>query len=183
MEQEEGRRARYLAGLGHELRTPITSLRGYTEGLEDGVFQADAKYFSLMSDELNHLTALTQFMEAMELSAQDQETVSQGVAVPDLLADVQRRWLPQFEANSLRLRVDSDNALSLGCIALSRKSLRHIIDNLMLNVLRYADTPPECCIVLSRHNPQTIEMVFINGAEGLPSQSLPLRFDRFFRFS
>ena len=45
LEQEEGRRARYLAGLGHELRTPITSLRGYTEGLEDGVFQADTKYF------------------------------------------------------------------------------------------------------------------------------------------
>ena len=94
------------------------------------------------------------------------------MAVPDLLADVQRRWLPQFEAKSLRLRVDSDNASSLGCIALSRKSLwhmRHIIDNLMLNVLRYADTTPECCIVLSRHNPQTIEMVFVNGAEGLPS--------------
>ena len=71
LEQEEGRRARYLAGLGHELRTPITSLRGYTEGLEDGVFQADAKYFSLMSNELNDLTALTQFMEAMELSAID----------------------------------------------------------------------------------------------------------------
>ena len=71
LEQEEGRRARYLAGLGHELRNAITSLRGYTEGLEDGVFQADAKYFSLMSNELNHLTALTQFMEAMELSAID----------------------------------------------------------------------------------------------------------------
>ena len=105
------------------------------------------------------------------------------MAVPDLLADVQRRWLPQFEAKSLWLRVDPDNALSLGCIALSRKSLRHIIDNLMLNVLRYADTTPECCIVLSRHNPQTIEMVFITGAEGLPSQSPPLRFDRFFRVS
>ncbi|MEC8173771.1 MAG: HAMP domain-containing sensor histidine kinase [Pseudomonadota bacterium] len=180
LEQEEGRRARYLAGLGHELQTPITSLRGYTEGLEDGVFQADAKYFSLMSDEINHLTALTQFMEAMELSALDQETESQGVALPDLLADVQRRWLPQFEAKSLRLRVDSDNALSLGCISLSRKSPRHIIDNLMLHVLRYADTTPKCCIVLTRHNPQTIEMVFINGAEGLPSQSHPLRFDRFF---
>ena len=90
------------------------------------------------------------------------------MAVPDLLADRPRRWLPQFEAKGLRLRVDSDNALSLGCIALSRKSMRHIIDNLLLNVLTYADTTPECCIVLSRHNPQTIEMVFVNGAEGLP---------------
>ena len=131
-----------------------------------------------MSDELNHLTALTQFMEAMELSALDQETESQCVAVPDLLADVQRRWLPQFDATSLRFSGRIGQRVVLGCIALS-KSLRHIIDNLIMNVLKYADTTPECYIVLSRHNPQTIEMVFINGAEGLPSQSLPLRFDRF----
>ena len=106
-----------------------------------------------MSDELNHLTALTHSIEAMELSAIDQETESQGVAVPDLLADVQRRWVLQFEAKSLRLRVDSDKALSLGSIVLSSKSLRHIIDNLMLNMLRYAYSTPECCIVFSRHKP------------------------------
>ena len=91
--------------------------------------------------------------------------------------------LPQFEAKSLWLLVDSDNALSLGCIVLPSKSLRHMIDNRMLDMLRYADMTPECCIVFSRHNPQTIEMVFINGAEGLPSQRLPLLFDRFFRVS
>ena len=134
-----------------------------------------------MSDELNHLTALTQFMEAMELSALDQETESQCVAVPDLLADVQRRWLPQFEAKSLRLLVDSDK--SLGCIVLSSKSLRHIIDNRMLDMLRYAEMTPECCIIFLRHNSQTIEMVFSNGAGGLLSQRLPLLFFRFFRVS
>ncbi len=38
LEQEEQRRAQYLADLSHELRSPITSIRGYTVCMEDGIF-------------------------------------------------------------------------------------------------------------------------------------------------
>lgn len=183
LEQEEGRRVRYLADLGHELRTPITSLRGYTEGLEDGIFQADAKFFSLMSDELNHLTALTHSIEALELAAEDQEAASRGVGVRYILEDVQRRWDTQLRARGLRLSLGFDDALANRCIALSRKSLRQIIDNLMSNMLRYADAEPECRIAFSRHEPLGIEMIVSNGAKDLPTQDVPLLFDRFFRVS
>ena len=183
LEQEEERRARYLADLGHELRTPITSLRGYTEGLEDGIFKADAKFFALMSDELNHLTALTHSIEALELAAEDQEVAPQGVEVRYILEDVQSRWDTQFRAKGLRLSVSVDDALANSCIALSSKSLRHIIDNLMSNMLRYADAEPECRIAFSRHEPQGIEIIFSNGAQDLPAQDVSLLFDRFFRVS
>ncbi|MET1413191.1 ATP-binding protein [Roseibium sp. HPY-6] len=183
LQQEEERRARYLADLGHELRTPITSLRGYTEGLEDGVFQADAKFFSLMSDELNHLTALTHSIEALELSPEDENTLCGGVRVQHILEDVQRRWEIQFQAKSLRLIVEVDEALADKLIALSKKSLRHVIDNLMSNMLRYADPEAECRIVFSRHGPQAIEIVFRNGAQNLSAEDVPFLFDRFFRVS
>ena len=183
LEQEEGRRARYLADLGHELRTPITSLRGYTEGLEDGIFRADAQFFSLMSDELNHLTALTHSIEALELAAEDQNAASQGVEVRYILNDVQRRWDTQFRAKGLQLRMSVDDTLADCRIALSQKSLRHVIDNLMSNMLRYSDAESTCCIALLRHEPRGIEMIFSNDAEGLPAKDVPLLFDRFFRVS
>ena len=183
LQQEEERRARYLADLGHELRTPITSLRGYTEGLEDGVFQADTKFFSLMSDELNHLTALTHSIEALEFSAEDQDPMSEGSRVRFILEDVQHRWGTQFQAKGLRLTVSVDEALAGKSIAVSAKALRHIIDNLMSNMLRYADPGPECQIVFSRHEARGIEMIFSNGAQDLPEQTVPLLFDRFFRVS
>ena len=183
LQQEEERRARYLADLGHELRTPITSLRGYTEGLEDGVFQPDAKFFSLMSDELNHLTALTHSIEALELSSEDENTVCQRVSVQFLLEDVLRRWEPQFRAKNLLLFMRVDDALAGKLIALSGKSLRHIIDNLMSNMLRYADPDVECRIVFSRYTPHCIEIVFRNGAQNLPVRDVPFLFDRFFRVS
>lgn len=183
LEQEEGRRARYLADLGHELRTPITSLRGYTEGLEDGVFQADAKFFSLISDELSHLTALTHSIEAMELASEDQGAVAQGVGFQHILSDMQRRWPPQFQARGLELRISADDALADRFIALSSKSLRHITDNLMSNMLRYADAKTECYVTISKCESHAIEMIFSNGAENLPSQDVPFLFDRFFRVS
>ncbi len=183
LEREEDRRARYLADLGHELRTPITSLRGYTEGLEDGVFQADAKFYALISDELSHLTALTHSIEAMELAAEDKDAAIHGVEVHHILADVRQRWSPQFRAKGLGLSITSDDGLAERSIALSRKSLRHIIDNVMSNMLRYADAAPECRIAFSTYEPHVIEMIFRNGAESLPSQDIPLLFDRFFRVS
>ena len=183
LQQEEERRARYLADLGHELRTPITSLRGYTEGLEDGVFQADAKFFALMSDELNHLTALTHSIEALELSPEDEDPLCTGAEARIVLEDMRRRWETQFRAKGLRLSVDADEPLPKKRIALSQKSLRHIIDNLMSNMLRYADADAACRVVFSRRGPDGIEMTFSNSAKDLRAQDVPLLFDRFFRVS
>ncbi|MEO1115834.1 MAG: ATP-binding protein [Pseudomonadota bacterium] len=183
LQQEEERRARYLADLGHELRTPITSLRGYTEGLEDGVFQADAKFFSLMSDELNHLTTLTHSIEALELSPEEEDPECRGVDATLVLKDMQRRWGSQFQAKDLRLKVEADDPLPKKRIALSQKSLRHIIDNLMSNMLRYADADADCRVVFSRRGPRGLEMIFSNGASNLQAQDVPLLFDRFFRVS
>ena len=183
LEQEEERRARYLADLGHELRTPITSLRGYTEGLEDGVFQADESFFSLMSSELNHLTALTHSIEALELEFEDQDAVPEDIAVNDVLEDARRRWGAQFQKRGLKLEFTVDDALRDERIALSGKAMRHITDNLMSNMVRYADDEPGCSIAIARHKRHMIEMVFSNGARDLPVDAVPFLFDRFFRVS
>lgn len=183
LQKEEERRARYLADLGHELRTPITSLRGYTEGLEDGVFQADAKFFALMSGELNHLTTLTHSIEALELSPEDEDPLCAGAEARFVLEDMRRRWETQFQAKGLRLSVDADASLPRKRIALSQKPLRHIIDNLMSNMLRYADADADCRVGFSRRGSNGIEMIFSNGARDLQPRDVPLLFDRFFRVS
>jgi len=184
LEREEGRRARYLADLGHELRTPITSLRGYTEGLEDGLFEADQSYFALMQDELNHLTALTHSIEAMDLRREEAVIEpGEGMVVCDLVRDAERRWAAQFPRRDLPLHVDVDVALQDRRIAVSAKSLRHIIDNLMSNMVRYADEGVPCQITLAAHAPHAIALTFRNGAASLSQDAVPLLFDRFFRFS
>lgn len=183
LEQEEERRARYLADLGHELRTPITSLRGYTEGLEDGVFQADQKFFSLMLDELRHLSALTHSIEALEIVPEEADPQNLGVDLSAVVEDAFCRWEPHFLAEGLLLRVSKDKAASGKWISISQKSFRHIIDNLLSNMLKYANANGECRVEITLAEPRAIELTFSNDAPDLQQESVPLLFDRFFRVS
>ena len=58
LRETEQRRARLVSDLAHELRTPITSLDGFLEGLEDGVFTADTETLGAMRHETRRLQRL-----------------------------------------------------------------------------------------------------------------------------
>ncbi len=186
LEQEEGRRAQYLADLGHELRTPITSLRGYTEGLEDGVFKADKEFYELLNGELSQLTALTHTIDAMHLCGTDSKRnrLNQEVTVGEFLRDAETSWTARFRERGLRLDLQIAKGLSDRRFSIPPNSLKQIADNLLSNMFRYASTDGPCIIAAGRGSvANSIEIVFRNTAPDVDQESLPFLFDRFFRVS
>lgn len=186
LEQEERRRAQYLADLGHELRTPITSLRGYTEGLEDGVFKADAKFYELLNGELSQLTALTHTIDAMHFhSVNTKRSLSeQEVSVGDFLDDAKASWDARFRERGLDLDLHIAGGLSDRLLPVPANSLKQIADNLLSNMVRYTSTDGLCKITAAKGpNANTIELIFRNTALNVAPDSLPFLFDRFYRGS
>ena len=186
LEQEERRRAQYLADLGHELRTPITSLRGYTEGLEDGVFSPDARFYELMNGELSQLTALTHTIDAMNFckSGLDRERSEEGVEVGAFLEDAARSWAKRFKERGLKLELEVAKGLEARVIKAPANSLKQIADNLLSNMLRYAPKDGRCRITARKaKRARGIEISFANTAPEMTAEALPFLFDRFFRVS
>ncbi len=186
LEQEDQRRAQYLADLGHELRTPITSLRGYTEGLEDGIFKADKKFYELMNGELSQLTALTHTIDSMHFCRADprRQHASQQITVGNFLQDAKTRWAARFLDRSLHLELQVDEGLNDRHLSIPENSLKQIADNLLSNMVRYAAPDGPCKIAASRGGrANTIEMTFRNSAPDIDQETLPFLFDRFFRLS
>lgn len=186
LEQEERRRAQYLADLGHELRTPITSLKGYTEGLEDGVFKTDKKFYDLMNGELSQLTALTHTIDAMQFCGTDakREQSGQELGVGAFLQDTQARWAARFRERGLRLELQVLKDLSDRHIAIPANCLKQIADNLLSNMVRYAASDCPCEITAAQGaGANAIHLTFRNTAQGVTSENLPFLFDRFFRVS
>lgn len=186
LEQEERRRAQYMADLSHELRTPITSLRGYTEGLEDGVFQADESYFKLMAGELSHLSALTHTIEAMQLDAANagcEQKVSD-ITVDDFLESVKSSWGPRLLHRDLQLDLQIPANLKDRQFAVSHNAMKQIVDNLLSNMLRYASAEGPCRIDVSKGKQANfIKLAFSNAAPDIDDENVPFLFDRFYRVS
>ncbi len=186
LEQEERRRVQYLADLGHELRTPITSLRGYTEGLEDGIFKADKNFFELLNGELSQLAALTHTIDAMHFCSDStkHKLSGQEVSVGDFLQSAKASWATRFRERGLQLEFQIAKGLSNRMIPVPANSLKQIADNLLSNMFRYASTDGPCMIAARKGpNKNSIEVVFRNAAPGVDPESVPFLFDRFFRVS
>ncbi len=186
LDQEEQRRAQFMADLGHELRTPIMSLRGYTEGLEDDIFDADESYFKLMKGELRHLTALTHTIESMSLqgSAGNRQKSQTTISIGDCIENAMSRWKSRFQQRELVLDTESLYPLGDTFVDVSDSSLQQIVDNLLSNMQRYASPLDACCIRLSKgSDKKCITIAFSNHAPDVTTDTLPFLFDRFYRVS
>ncbi|MBX2836270.1 MAG: HAMP domain-containing protein [Gammaproteobacteria bacterium] len=186
LQQEEQRRARFMMDLGHELRTPIMSLQGYTEGLEDGIFEADSAYYKLISRELNHLTSLTHTIETMQLdnTGTDCEGRNDTITIADLLETATYGWTSRLNQRGLELNLLMPESLG-GCrLAAAPNTQKLIIDNLLSNMFRYASADGPCAIeVLLDSDQDMIKLIFSNEAPDVTEQALPFLFDRFYRVS
>ncbi|MBX2835809.1 MAG: HAMP domain-containing protein [Gammaproteobacteria bacterium] len=186
LEQEEHRRARFMTDLGHELRTPIMSLQGYTEGLEDGVFKADKDYFKLISSELSHLTTLTHTIETMQLNSvvTDDADLCTTSTIAELLKNAQCGWTTRFQQRGLELNVSIPNKATDQRIKIAPNTLKQIVDNLLSNMCRYASSEGPCLIDISVEQHQNlIHLAFSNEAPDITEEALPYLFDRFYRVS
>ncbi len=186
LQQEEQRRARFMADLGHELRTPIMSLQGYTEGLEDRIFSANKEYFKLVSGELSHLTMLTHTIETMQLDGADTNSseLDLTVSLASLLDNAKRGWASRFNQRGLQLELLVPQSLINHRALVARNIQKQIIDNMLSNMFRYASADEPCVVeVCLDKKKKNISMIYSNKAPDVTEQTLPFLFDRFFRVS
>ncbi len=186
LEREEQRRSQFLTDLGHELRTPITSLQGFTEGLEDGVFRANKEYFKLMSGELSHLTSLTKTIHKMQLETyeDDCEMKFEELTLVSLLNDSRNRWRSRFDNRQLQLGFSIPPCICQQQLAIPSRAFRQIIDNLLSNMHRYARSNTLCLITSANaHKSEFISIAFSNETMDVTEDCLPYLFDRFYRVS
>ena len=176
----ETSRREFVANVSHELRSPITAISGYIEGMRDGVIPpADYdKYLGIVSDESKRLSRL--IGELLALSRLEREDAALDMAdfdVCDLLERVFLRRTGDLEQHHLDVDCDFDPEPCFVHADMAR--IEQVAVNLIDNAIKF--TPDGGCITLRVRVQGALCIVTVadNGVGILP-EDRPRVFERFF---
>jgi len=174
----EERRARLVSDLSHELRTPITSLDGFVEGLEDGVFTAEPEILAAMRGETRRLRRLASDLGA--LSRADEEAFDLQTQEADLssVATAAARGLTAaFTSAGVELDIGGLPELP---VAVDIDRMIQVFTNLLRNALQHT-TQGGTVGLTAGHRENSAEVTITDSGEGIAAEHLDRVFDRFFR--
>src|SRR5262249_50481185 len=136
LEAAERRRVALIGDVAHELRTPLATIEGYTEGLLDGVVAPGEETWALLHDEAARLRRLVQELQELSRAEARQLPVQLRPCVPAELVDqAVQRIAPQFAEKGVTLTTDIPAKLP-AVQADADRSIQVLI-NLLGNALRY----------------------------------------------
>ena len=149
----EARQREFLLSISHDLRTPLTALRGYAEALADGVVGAEdsREVGAILLTETRRLDRFVgDLLELARLEAHDFAADLAPVEVAGVLGEAAAAW----RATAAAARVELRHEVPSGLVALTdAHRLRQIVDGLLENALRA--TPPDGVIAVTARAQQT----------------------------
>lgn len=176
--KQEKARKEFIANASHELKTPLGIIKGYAEGIKDGV-ENDTKdtYIDVITDEISKMDKL--ILEMIRISKYDSLVMDIKLANVDIL-EMMHRLIPGFEHSMARkkLLVDIDGDFK-ACFA-DEEKLEMAFLNLFGNAVKYSK--PSTTIQISSTKKDSKHRIEIyNESEPLTKEQLERVWDRFYR--
>ena len=180
LEQAENRRSEFIANISHELRTPMTTIAGFADGILDGTipYEDQEKYLRSIRDETRRLSRLVRDMLGVS-QARAQAADPSRRTVFDL-TELILQTLLSFETRATQKNLDVDPQLPDNhlMVRADKDAITQVIYNLLDNAVKFAK--PGSCLILRLYKDGGKAYVSIKDfGETIPPDDLPFIFDRF----
>ncbi len=171
----------FLANVSHELKTPLTSLIGFSQALTDGSLKTEddrARAAQIVHEESERVLRMAQ--ELLDLARVEAGTISFNITAVDLAGQVNDEVeLVKPRADARRLALTADLPPDLPPAAADPERLHQVLDNLFDNAVKYAPESSEVCVA-ARRDPAGVALV-IHNAVGSEKPDPERMFERFYR--
>ena len=181
LEKIENLRKTMLVDVAHELRTPLTTVRGYLEGLADGVIPPAKETFSMLKDEILRLVRLVQdFHQLTRAEAAKVYLRREEIDLPHLVERVIKLYRHDLEAKKIGVTVDFGDELR--AVQADRDKIVQALGNIVQNACLYTPEGGEFRVRAERRKNE-IKVLFSNTCKDFPKEKedVGLIFERFYR--
>ncbi|MFC2968734.1 ATP-binding protein [Acidimangrovimonas pyrenivorans] len=174
----------FLSQISHELRTPMTSIRAFSEILMEGDMPAELreKYGGIIHDEAIRLTRLLDDLLDLSVLENGQVTLNTGPA--NLRELIDRALAAAGIAGARRdWVIERDRTAEAVAVTTDADRLAQVFINLVSNARKYCDAPaPKLRIAVRRHGDR-VDVDFIDNGAGIAKPDQAIIFEKFARLS
>ncbi|MBC1608400.1 cell wall metabolism sensor histidine kinase WalK [Listeria welshimeri] len=179
----ENVRSEFVTNVSHELKTPVTALKGFAETLLDGAMYDEIllkKFLTIIKEESDRLHRL--IMDILALSRIEQNPVTENIELVDVDEVIEQSARTIFEmatGKNIHVSVPKKNITPV-IIETDRDKIQQILINLLSNAINYTPLDGKVEVKLIEHEAEVIIEVTDNGI-GIPAKDIDRVFERFYR--
>ncbi|TCP29967.1 histidine kinase [Scopulibacillus darangshiensis] len=182
-QQYETDRKELIASISHDLKTPITSIKGYVEGIQDGVANSPEKVEKYLhtifakANDMDHL--IDELFIYSKLDLKNLPFHFEKVDVLEYMKDYteERQFEWDKEGGSVTLNAAKGDYLAI----VDREKLKRVLDNIINNSIKYIDKKEKRIKINLTTAEDKVGVEIHDNGPGVTHQELPYIFDRFYR--
>jgi two-component system sensor histidine kinase BaeS len=173
---DEQRRS-FLADVAHELRTPLSVIRGQAEAIADGVYPGDAAHLVPILEATQTLDRLVDDLRTLVLTDAGSLVLQKE---PTDLGALAVETVDSFkvQADAAEIGLSTDIADNLPSVEVDASRLRGVIGNLLSNAIRHTPGGGSVTVGVSTSG-DGVTLTVTDSGEGIPPELLPHVFERF----
>lgn len=181
--QYEDNRKELLSSISHDLRTPITTIKGYVEGIRDGVADTQVKMDKYLDTIHSKVISLDRLVDELFLySKLDLKRVPYSFEHTDLgrfLEDITEEL--RFDLDLQGIYIEGTYPDSPITVVADRDKLKRVVLNLIDNGVKYMDKDEKIITVCVSKEETFAKVEIRDNGRGIPEEQLPYIFEQFYR--
>ncbi|MFB6467473.1 sensor histidine kinase [Cytobacillus sp. Hz8] len=183
LKYEENRKL-LLSNISHDLKTPITAIKGYVEGIQDGIANTPAKtnqYMSTIYKKANDMDAMIEelfLFSKLDLKRIPFEFVEMNILsyMNECVEDLSF----VYKQKGMRIEFFNENEEPI-FVYVDREKLMRVFTNIIMNSVKYMNKPDGIVSLSVHERDEWVEVVIADNGPGILKEAIPYVFDQFYR--
>ena len=181
LETIEETRSTFLANVSHDLRTPMTTISGYIDGILDGAIPPEKQsyYLSIVASEVRRLSRLvSSLLDISRIEAGERKFNMQTFDICEMARQVLISFEARIEQKGLDVSFECDNEREY--VIADKDAIHQILYNICDNAVKFSKDGGKYALKITENDKKIYVSVY-NEGEGIAPDDLPHIFDRFYK--